>query len=532
MTILTGKQLIAGTWQLGLNGHFQAYDPVLGQNIEPIMSFANQAQIEQTLSYAAQAAPILAQISLVKRARFLTTCADEILALGDDLLARGALETGYPKARIATERDRTVNQLHLFAKLVLAGDFLNIRINTAQPERAPLPRPDLRYINQAIGPVVVFGASNFPLAYSVAGGDTVSALAAGCPVIVKGHNSHPGTCELVAIALNNAVKKCQLPPGTFSMLLGDGNEIGEQLVCAPEIKAVGFTGSTQGGIALMKLAQNRAEPIPVFAEMGSTNPVVLLPKTLKKAFKTIAENFVTSFKAGTGQFCVSPGLLIAIEDESLTAFISQLRSLIKDVPAGVMLNQGIYQSYQKNLATRITHDNVEIIAQGQTALNSKGCFSQMTLLKTDASTFIGSAELKEEIFGHTALLITCKNINEIIAVIESLNGQLTGTIQGGVEELAEYGSLIQLLQQKVGRLVINNFPTGVEVCEAMMHGGPFPASSDSRFTSVGTASITRFLKPVCLQNYPEALLPEALQNNNPLNINRLVDGVYTRAAID
>lgn len=305
MTILTGKQLIAGTWQLGLNGHFQAYDPVLGQNIEPIMSFANQAQIEQTLSYAAQAAPILAQISLVKRARFLTTCADEILALGDDLLARGALETGYPKARIATERDRTVNQLHLFAKLVLAGDFLNIRINTAQPERAPLPRPDLRYINQAIGPVVVFGASNFPLAYSVAGGDTVSALAAGCPVIVKGHNSHPGTCELVAIALNNAVKKCQLPPGTFSMLLGDGNEIGEQLVCAPEIKAVGFTGSTQGGIALMKLAQNRAEPIPVFAEMGSTNPVVLLPKTLKKRLKPLPKILSPHLKQERGSFVLA-----------------------------------------------------------------------------------------------------------------------------------------------------------------------------------------------------------------------------------
>ena len=531
MVTISGKQLIAGQWQQGKAGCFNALNPRNGELIAPEISYADQAQIAQTIQTAAQAFELYSETSLACRANFLTVCADEILALGDSLLERAMLETGYTKERIITERTRTCDQLRLFAQVLNDGDYLAARINTALPERLPTPRPDLRFINQPLGPVVVFGASNFPLAYSVAGGDTVAALAAGCSVIVKGHNSHPGTCELVAQALVTAVKKCHLPVGTFSMLMGEGNDIGKQLVTAKDIKAVGFTGSTRGGLALFKLANQRDEPIPVFAEMGSINPVILLPATLAENFDSIAQNFITSFTAGCGQFCVNPGLLIAIESKALQQFENKLVELLAEIPAGTLLNQGIFNAYQHTIEQRQKNVKLKKLAQGAVTNSSKGLNTSAFIFKTDAKSFINSPELQEEVFGHAALLVSCENMQQLTLVVSSLKGQLTGAIQANLAELEQHQHLIKLLKQKVGRLVVNNFPTGVEVCESMMHGGPFPASTDTRFTSVGTASISRFIRPICYQNHPESLLPAALKNTNILNITRLVNGKKTKADI-
>lgn len=529
---ITGKQFIAGDWLIGNDGTFNAYNPVNGEYIEPNLSFASKEQVSKALFLAEQAASPYANLPELDRAHFLNCCAKEVMALGDDLFQRAMLETGYSDTRIKTERTRIVNQLQLFAKLIISGDYLDARINTALPNRQPSARSDIRSVNKALGPVVVFGASNFPLAYSVLGGDTVAALAAGCPVIVKGHNSHPGTSELIAQAIDKALLTCQLPKGVFSLLFGKDNDIGEQLVSADIVKAVGFTGSTNGGCALMHIAEQRKEPIPIFAEMGSSNPVILLPKTLQKNAKAIAAKFVTSLTEGTGQFCVNPGLLLAIENreknQGLTQFVDEVKQILSHTPAGVMLNQDIYQRYLQASKFVQSLDGVELVASGQLPLTDTGCFTQALLFKVTAETFIKTNELKDEIFGHAALLITCQNMDELQMVIKSLPGQLTGTIQGTEQELTEQTETLTLLQQKVGRLVINNFPTGVEVCEAMVHGGPFPAASDIRFTSVGTAAIKRFIRPVCLQNHPDVILPDSLKNNNPLNITRLVNGVYTK----
>ncbi len=530
--LILGQQFIAGQWLMGEAGVFQSYNPITGQCFEPNMSYATPRQIEQALLKAKSAFVAYSNTSLLKRAEFLLVCADEVSKLDNRLVERAIQETGYSEDRILTEKKRIVYQLHLFADLVKSGDFLDIRINTALPNRTPTPRPDLRYVNKALGPVVVFGASNFPLAYSVLGGDTVSALAAGCPVIVKGHNSHAGTCEIIAQAIERAIQRCDMPNGTFSLLFGEGNDIGQQLVKSPHIKAVGFTGSTQGGKALMKTAEHRDEPIPVFAEMGSINPVVLLPDTLEKNAADIAKQFVESFTAGAGQFCVSPGLLIAIDTPALQVFIDNVSTALANKPANVMLNEGIHQSFQTSLNAMKAHDDVNVIALGQKVVQTEGCFTQATLLQTQANSFLMSESLKEEAFGHAAILVVCKNMSDVLKVIESLPGQLSGTIQGDETELVKHQELITQLSEKVGRLVVNNFPTGVEVCEAMVHGGPFPASSDTRFTSVGTASIQRFIRPICLQNTPEMLLPDSLKNANPLKLNRLVDGVYTRKSID
>ncbi|MBL4827065.1 MAG: aldehyde dehydrogenase (NADP(+)), partial [Spongiibacteraceae bacterium] len=453
-------------------------------------------------------------------------------ALGGELTERVVAETGYPKMRAEGERGRTCGQLKLFASTIVSGEYLDIRIDTALPERQPAPRPDIRYMNQALGPVAVFGASNFPLAFSVAGGDTASAFAAGCPVIVKGHNSHPGTSELVAQAIDSALKKCGLPSGVFSLIMGSGNVVGAQLVVSPAIKAVGFTGSFTGGMALFKLANDRPEPIPVFAEMGSVNPVVLLPKALEENAASIAENFVVSLNMGTGQFCVNPGLVIALESDALAQFEKSANEALSSVAAGVMLNQNIQKSYQKGVSALSDNENVSQIALGATAEGTNGFCAQATLLKVSASGFLASEELQEEVFGPVSLLVSCKNKEELLSVVNTLKGQLTSTLQCTENELPECQDLVDILRRKVGRLVINGYPTGVEVSEGMMHGGPFPASTDARYTSVGTAAIARFVRPICFQNYPESQLPDALRDSNPLQINRTIDGVRSKKALD
>jgi NADP-dependent aldehyde dehydrogenase len=530
MTI-TGKLLINGQWIDGQAGEYQAVNPATGKHIEPLLTKATAEQVKDAVAAAEAAASVFRRAPLAKRAEFLRACATEIMALGESLVERAMAESGLPKARIEGERARTCGQLNLFAEVVEAGDFLDVRIDPALPDRQPMPRLDLRYMNQALGPVVVFGASNFPLAFSVAGGDTASAFAAGCPVLVKGHSSHPGTSELVARALAEAVRKTGLPAGVFSLLMGSGREVGSALVCAPEVKAVGFTGSFAGGMALVKLAAERPEPIPVFTEMGSLNPVILLPKLLEDSAEQVAEGFVASLNMGVGQFCTNPGLVLAMESPALERFISTTTATMTKQPAGVMLNEGIQQAYNKGVATISGQPGVVKQAVGEALEGKSGFCGQPTLMTVSAADFIANPELSEEMFGPASLLIKCKNLTELQQAIAALRGQLTGTIHAADGEMADYDELIDLLSQRVGRLLINGFPTGVEVCHAMVHGGPFPAASDARFTSVGTAAIYRFLRPICLQNYPQELLPAQLRDSNPLNIWRLVNGERTNKAI-
>ncbi len=528
---ITGKQLISGEWIAGQSGSYQAFNPATGENLEPVLSKASAAQVEAAVASAASCAAEFRLSPLSRRATFLRACATEIMALGDELIQRAMAETGLPQIRIEGERGRTCGQLNMFADVVETGHFLDVRIDTALPDRQPLPRPDLRYMNQAIGPVVVFGASNFPLAFSVAGGDTASAFAAGCPVLAKGHSSHPGTSELVALAIDRAVKKTGMPSGVFSLLMGAGREVGSALVVAPEVKAVGFTGSYAGGMTLVKLASDRPQPIPVFTEMGSQNPVVLLPKKLDTEAEQVAEGFVSSLNMGVGQFCTNPGLVLGIEGPELDRFIETACECLAKQPAGVMLNQGIQEAYNEGVAMISGQPGVTKKGVGESSESKPGCCGQPTLMTVSAGNFIANPKLTEEMFGPAALLVKCQNSAELRDVIRCLNGQLTGTIQSAEGEMTEYIDLIDLLKDRVGRLLVNGYPTGVEVCHAMVHGGPFPATSDVRFTSVGSAAIDRFLRPVCLQNYPQELLPEALQDSNPLNIWRLVNGRLTQDAL-
>lgn len=527
---ITGKQLINGKWVEGQAGSYQAIDPATGAKLAPLLSKASIDQVKDAAAAAAASASAFRLSSLGQRAAFLRACSAEIMALGDSLVQRAMIETGLPQARIEGERGRTCGQLNLFAETVLAGNFLDARIDPAMPDRPVSPRPDLRSMNQAIGPVVVFGASNFPLAFSVAGGDTASAFAAGCPVLVKGHSSHPGTCELVAQAIDRAVKSTGMPSGVFSLLMGSGREVGTALVSAPEVKAVGFTGSFSGGMALVKLAAERPEPIPVFTEMGSLNPVVLLPKALQIGAEQIAEAFVGSLNLGVGQFCTNPGLVLALEGPDLERFLAKTVACMAKQPAGVMLNEGIQKAYTDGVAHIARQAGVERKVVGESWEGKRGFCGQPALLTVNAADFISNSALNEEMFGPASLLVKCQNIGELQAAVTSLKGQLTGTIHSAPGEMVDYAELADLLLQRVGRLLVNGFPTGVEVCHAMVHGGPFPAASDVRFTSVGTAAINRFLRPICLQNYPAELLPEALQDNNPLQIWRLVDGVRTKSS--
>lgn len=528
---ITGKQLINGQWLAGEAGQYQAVNPATGEKIAPLLSYASKAQVASAVEAAEAAAPLYANTTAAQRAEFLQRCAEEIMALGDELIERVMQETGYPRGRVEGERGRICHQLRLFASSIGSGDYLDIRIDTAMPERQPLPRPDIRFMNQPLGPVVVFGASNFPLAFSVAGGDTAAALAAGCPVLVKGHNSHPGSCELVAQALSSAVKACGLPTGVFSLLMGSGREIGSELVVAPAVKAVGFTGSLAGGMALFRLANNRPEPIPVFAEMGSVNPVVFLPQALQQSGAALAQGYVTSLTLGSGQFCVNPGVAVAIAGPELDSFLHSAAEALAKTPAGVMLNDNIADAYNKGVSHLAEQPGVSLAGCGVAVTTKQGFYTQAQLFKVDAVTFLANPHLQEEVFGHTSVVVVCDDNNQLLKVVSSLKGQLTGTIHCTEAELAGQAALVQLLRSKVGRLVINNFPTGVEVCDAMMHGGPFPAATDARFTSVGTASIARFIRPVCLQNYPQTLLPQELQDSNPLQISRLVNGVRTTASV-
>jgi NADP-dependent aldehyde dehydrogenase len=512
-----GKNLIGFTESSEGTVGIQAINPASGEPIGPLFFKATLSELDLAVHKANSAFATYRKKSGAEKAAFLEAIAAEIEALGDTLIERYTAESGLPAGRAQGERGRTIGQLRLFAQLLRDGSWVNAIIDTAQPDRQPLPKPDIRAMERPLGPVGIFGASNFPLAFSVAGGDTVSALAAGCPVVFKGHPSHLGTSELAGRAILAAAQKTGMPDGVFSLVFDDTIEIGQALVKHPLIKAIGFTGSLRGGKSLFDAAAARPEPIPVYAEMGSTNPVFILPKTLKEKGDALAQNYMNSVTMGVGQFCTNPGLLVIEKDE---AFIEKLESVSAASMGGVMLNKGIQSVYHKGIEEFEKYAKVISFGKKPEGFTA----AHPAIFKTNYQSFKDNETLKEEVFGPSSLVVEASSREEIMEVAHNLSGHLTATVFGSPEELAEYADLLELLEQKVGRLIINGFPTGVEVTHAMVHGGPYPATTDSRSTSVGTMSITRFTRPVCYQDMPDALLPVELQNQNALGIWRKVNG--------
>jgi alpha-ketoglutaric semialdehyde dehydrogenase len=519
---LTGNLLIGAQQVAGNKGSFFAINPATGQPIEPAYHMGSASDVERACTLAEQAFDIYRELWTSVRANFLETIARNIEAIGDVLIERAMEETGLPRARLEGERGRTCNQLRLFASAIQSGEHHDVRIDPRLDDRKPLPRSDIRQRRIPLGPVVVFGASNFPLAFSVAGGDTASALAAGCPVIVKGHSAHPGTSELVGRAIQSAVEQCGLPEGVFSLLFGAGSEVGAALVANPFVQAVGFTGSRAGGVALMRIAQSRPQPIPFYGELSAVNPVVLLPGALTEKGAELGRQFIGSLTMGAGQFCTNPGLLLAIESPELNAFIESAQGGLQAAAAQTMLSPGIYKAYQQSSSRVAASNHVDTLGVGLQGDTPNAC--QAALYATTADTFLADGNLHEEMFGAASLLIRCRDENEIVRVLNHLEGQLTATIHFSSADLPSARKLLPVLERKAGRILANGWPTGVEVCHAMVHGGPWPATTDVRATSVGTAALERFQRPVCYQDIPDELLPFELQESNPLKLKRLVDG--------
>lgn len=502
---------------------FAGFDPTANRVLEPSFSAAAAEHVASACALAEAAFDVFRETSPEARAKFLETIADNILALGDPLIERAMAETGLPRARLEGERGRTIGQLKLFANVVRAGEWLGVRVDPALPTRTPAPRPDLRLRKIAIGPVAVFGASNFPLAFSVAGGDTASAFAAGCPVVCKGHPAHPGVSELIGGAIAAAVKSNNLPEGVFSLLSGASNELGGALVTDPRIKAVGFTGSRGGGLALVRLANARPEPIPVYAEMSSVNPILLLPNALEARAEALGASFVASLTMGAGQFCTNPGLVIALKGPALDRFIAAATQVLGGANPTVMLTPAIHSAYAKGVDKLASHARVETVKAGGAAETPN--HGAGALFATSAKDFLADADLAHEVFGASSIIVRCDNEDELRAVLAQTEGQLTATLHMDAADHALAATLLPLLERKAGRILANAWPTGVEVSHAMVHGGPYPATSDNRTTSVGSLAIERYLRPVCYQDIPDALLPTAVKHDNPLGLRRLVDGV-------
>ena len=503
-----GELLIGGKSYPGKGKAFSAIKPKTGERLGEPFHSALSDDVEQALVHSWNAFHSFRETSLAERAEFLDRIAENILDLGSALIDRASDETGLPKARIEGERARTVFQLRLFADEVREGSFQELRLDPADTDRKPSAKPDLRLRNVPLGPVAVFGSSNFPLAFSVAGGDTASALAAGCPVIVKAHSAHPGTSELVGRAVQKAVADSGLAPGVFSLLFDAGFEIGQTLVADSRVRAVGFTGSRRGGLALMEIAAKRKRPIPVFAEMSSVNPVILFPAALSNRGAEIAKQFIGSLTLGAGQFCTNPGLVLAVDGPGLGTFLDTASTHIGEAAAQTMLTAGICDAFQRGASRLESKACVEVVGRGLLGTELEG---QAILFSTTGSALLSDPELQEEIFGAASLVVSCKDVAELEAVVESLDGQLTFALQLDDSDLEIAKPLIPTLELLAGRLLVNGFGTGVEVSPAMVHGGPYPATSDGRSTSVGTLAIYRFLRPVSYQDFPNGLLPSALR---------------------
>ncbi|HZU64061.1 MAG TPA: aldehyde dehydrogenase (NADP(+)) [Novosphingobium sp.] len=499
---LSGMMYIAGQPCEGSGPAFHAQAAVSGALLAPAYREASAAQVAAACLAAEQACDAYRGHPLAARAAFLEAVAEEILALGDELIVRCMAETGLPRARLEGERGRTMGQLRLFAEMLRKGEGLGERHDPALPDRAPAPRPDLRMQRVPLGPVAVFGASNFPLAFSVAGGDTASALAAGCPVIVKAHPAHPGTSELVGLAITRAAARSGMPAGVFSLLHGAGHAVGAALVADGHVQAVGFTGSRAGGLALMRLVQQRPVPIPVYAEMSAINPVVLMPGALAARAEAIGQAFVASLVLGAGQFCTNPGLILGVAGPDFDRFEAAACAALRQAPAATMLTPAIAAAYGARLALLEGRAEVALLARGAAG---EGGTCAAALFATDAQAFLADAALHEETFGAAALLVRCADQAELLAVLRALEGQLTAAVHAVPADYAAVRQLMPVLERKVGRILFDGFGTGVEVAAAMVHGGPFPASSDSRTTSVGTLAIERFWRPVCYQDMPAEL---------------------------
>ena len=527
--MLHGHHLIAGARSADARPTLRATDPASGEPLDPAFAEATSGEVDRALQRADAAFRADRGRPAETRAALLDAIAAEIEALGDALVDRATAETGLPAARIQGERGRTCGQLRLFASVVRDGSWVDARIDTALPDRQPAARPDLRRMAVALGPVVVFGASNFPLAFSVAGGDTASALAAGCPVVVKAHPAHPGTSELVAGAVDRAVAHVGLHAGTFSLVHTSSPERSVDLVTHPLTRAVGFTGSLAAGRALFDAAAARPDPIPVYAEMGSTNPVVVLDGALASDGDAIADGLVGSVTLGAGQFCTNPGVVLGVAGDALDRFARRVAEGVRETPAFTLLHDGIRQGYDAGVDRWDAAPGVDLLAHGGDGATATPARAAVATVSAEA--FRSTPALRDEVFGPATLLVQARDLDDLVATVEALGGHLTGTLWGTDDELADQAELVAALSDRVGRLIVRGFPTGVEVGPAMQHGGPYPATTDVRSTSVGTAAIERFARPICFQNAPPALLPPELQDANPRGLWRLVDGERTRAPV-
>jgi NADP-dependent aldehyde dehydrogenase len=528
---LSGANFIGGRESRAGTGRLRAQDPATGARLDPEFAEATPEEVGAAARAAEAAFEAYAALAPEARAAFLRAIGDRIQALGSTLLERVESETGLPRPRLEGERGRTVNQLRLFADLILEGSWVDARIDRALPERQPAPRPDVRRMLAPLGPVAVFGASNFPLAFSVAGGDTAAALAAGCPVVVKAHPAHPGASELVARAILDAARATAVPDGVVSMVHGASPDVGQGLVTHPAIQAVAFTGSLRAGRALFDAAAHRDVPIPVFAEMGSANPVFVLPEALATRGEEIAKALAASVTLGAGQFCTNPGLAFVLRSGPADAFVQRLAGLLAAAPAGTMVHAGIKAAYETELAAVAATPGVVVAARSEARGSHVATEARPALLLTDQPAWAASPRLGHELYGPATLAVRCGSRDELLSAARALHGHLTATLHATPRDLAEHGELAAILARKVGRLVVNGVPTGVEVCPAMHHGGPYPATTDPRATSVGTAAILRFARPICYQDAPQALLPAELRDANPRGLWRLVDGRLTRDAL-
>lgn len=520
---ILGEVLIGGRGVRGSGASFAAMAAADGALLSPAFQGAGDEQVALACELAGAAFDSFRARPDSERADLLDAIGAQIMALGDTLVERAMLESGLPQARIVGERARAVGQLQLFARLLRDGSWRQVTIDSALPERVP-PRHEIRMGQMPLGPVAVFGASNFPLAFSVAGGDTAAALAAGCPVLVKGHPAHPGTAELIGRAIQQALLECAMPAAVFALLPGAANGVGEALVRHPAVAAVGFTGSRQGGLALLSIAQARPVPIPVYAEMSAINPVFLLPHALAARGDALARDFVASLTMGVGQFCTNPGLLLGLRGDAFARFGAAAQATLAALPTGTMLSAAIGAAYVRGVGQLATASGVAALGQG-TATPTVG---QGALFITDASHFLANAALGAEVFGPAALLVACDDLAQMRQVAEHLEGQLTATLQMDAGDYDSARELLPVLERKVGRILANGFPTGVEVSTAMVHGGPFPATSDGRSTSVGAAAIYRFVRPLAYQNLPQELLPAPLRDDAEAPVWRRRDGVLTQ----
>ncbi|MCE7063755.1 aldehyde dehydrogenase (NADP(+)) [Dyadobacter sp. CY326] len=527
---INGKNFIGYNLSSQGDHAFQSYVPVKDSYLPENFICATADEVNAAMELAAKAFPAYARIPAMQRADFLIAITEEILALGDALLERANLETGLPITRLQGERARTINQLTQFAELLREGSWVDASIDTALPDRTPLPKPDIRKMLVPIGPVIVFGSSNFPFAYSVAGVDTGPALAAGNPVIVKAHAAHPGVSDLTAQAIVKAAQRTGMPEGVFSMLYDDRFEVGAALVKHPASKAVGFTGSMKGGMALYKMAQERDEPIAVFAEMGSVNPIVVLPEYLEHNALELGKTLAGSVSLGAGQFCTNPGLVFVTKTQGLIAFTDSYKNEILKTTSATMLTAGIYKNYYKLRDHAFEQEDVNKLAVSEQMSEGENQ-AQASIATVSGKSFIANPKLHEEVFGPFSLLVICENTDELLDAVSHLTGQLTCSLMAQESEVNAYPEIVARLAQISGRFILNGVPTGVEVCPSMHHGGPFPATADAKFTSVGRHSILRFLRPQSYQGWPEALLPDELKNANPLGIYRLVNNEFTKDAI-